>query len=388
VNREDARAAETLLRRAIALLPLGDRDRDRPLSVLAAALVWTAGMEDVFDELEASADPVSRMNGRLARTAYRAQFDPAFGASEVQQLALEADELYAAHGDEDGRARAWIVMATAHWIASRAMETLACVERACEHARRAGTIQVRAYALAIGPLTHGPLKPDEARARYSRLFGGNESRFLKQGVLMIEAMLLRFEGRFDDSLAAWREGDAILAELGLTMIRHVMRLVPAECESARGRFAEAAQLYREVYDDLGALGEQGFRSTVAIELAEALYALGERDEAEQLAVSGEAMGGEDDLVNFALGRALRARLAADRGDADQASVLAREAIAYGERSDFPGLHASVYEAQAHVLAAAGDPAGARACLERAIAAHDSHGDVVLAERARALPAER
>src|SRR4029450_12893749 len=78
-----------------------------------------------------------------------------------------------------------------------------------------------------------PLKPDEARARSAQLFGGKESRFLAQGTLMIEAMPLRFEGRLDDSLAAWHEGDAILAELGLAMIRHVIRQVPAECESAR-----------------------------------------------------------------------------------------------------------------------------------------------------------
>ncbi|MFL5957100.1 MAG: hypothetical protein ACJ756_06590, partial [Solirubrobacterales bacterium] len=63
------------------------------------------------------------------------------------------------------------------------------------------------------------------------------------------------------------------------------------------------------------------------------------------------------------------------------------AIAYGELSDFPGTHASAYEAQAHVLAAAGDPAGAHASLERAIGAHESHGDVVLAEQARALLGE-
>lgn len=58
-----------------------------------------------------------------------------------------------------------------------------------------------------------------------------------------------------------------------------------------GRCAEAARLYRQIYDDLGAIGEQGFRSMVAIELAGARNTLGERDEAEQLVVSWEAMSG-------------------------------------------------------------------------------------------------
>jgi class 3 adenylate cyclase len=95
-------------------------------------------------------------------------------------------------------------------------------------------------------------------------------------------------------------------------------LVTAECEYARGDFHEAARIYRQVYDKLGELGEHGFRSTVGIELGEALYELGERDEPERLALDAETMGGPDDLVNFAFGRALRARIAADRGELEAA----------------------------------------------------------------------
>jgi class 3 adenylate cyclase/tetratricopeptide (TPR) repeat protein len=387
VNREDLRAAETLLRRALALLAQGDPERDEPLHILISARSWSTGDPDLIAELEQSADPVMRMNARLARAEHRIQFDPTFGIEDARRIAREADELFAQYGDDAGRAHAATVMAHSCWIASHARETLAHAASAREFARGAGISNFRSYALAMGPLTHGPLMPDEARALIGEIFGGAEGRFLRQSALGAESMLLRFEGRFDESRAHAAEADAIRADLGLTVLRHVMEQVTAECEYASGNFHEAARIYRQVYDKLGELGEHGFRSTVGIELGEALYELGERDEPERLALDAETMGGPDDLVNFAFGRALRARIAADRGELEAAETLAREALAYGERSDFPQIHARVREALGHVARAAGRTDEARAEFERAIAAHESHGDLVLAERTRQLLVE-
>jgi tetratricopeptide (TPR) repeat protein len=204
---------------------------------------------------------------------------------------------------------------------------------------------------------------------------------------MTEAMLERLEGNFDRCLAHWREGDAILGELGLAFLRHVMNQVPAESAFAQGRYEESVRLYRESYDRLGAMDETSFRSTVAIELGESLYALGERDEAEQLAIEGEAMSSADDLVNFALGRSLRARILADRGEFEAAEALALDAIEYARRSDFPQTHARTDEALAHVRQAQGRNEESRSLLEQAARAHERRGDVVLAERMRQLLVE-
>jgi tetratricopeptide (TPR) repeat protein len=234
---------------------------------------------------------------------------------------------------------------------------------------------------------HGPLKPDEVRTRLDELFGDSESRFLKQGRLMTESMLERLEGNFERCVEYWTEGDAILGELGLAFLRRVMYQVPAECAFAQGRYDESARLYRETYDGLGEMGETGFRSTVAIELGESLYALGEHEEAEQLAVEGEAMSNSDDLVNFALGRGLRAQILAERGELEGAEALALEAIEYARRSDFPQIHARTDEALAHVRRAQGRIEESRALFEQAARAHELRGDVVLAERARRLLVE-
>jgi tetratricopeptide (TPR) repeat protein len=167
----------------------------------------------------------------------------------------------------------------------------------------------------------------------------------------------------------------------------VMHQVPAESAYAQGDYAEAVRLYRETFDGLGVLGETGFRSTVAIELAGSLYAVGEHEEAERLAVEGEGMSSADDLVNFALGRCLRARILADRGDLEAAEALALDAIEYARRSDFPQIHARTDEALAHVRRAQGRVAESRSLIEQAASAHERRGDVVGAERTRQLLVE-
>jgi class 3 adenylate cyclase/tetratricopeptide (TPR) repeat protein len=390
VAREDLPAAENLLGRALALLPPGNPVRDRALHALISTLMWSSPFEHVdalITELESSVDPVMRMNGRVARAQHRLHFDPGYGVAEMRQVAEEARQLFTEIGDHSGLSHVYLVLANASWFESQARATLDYVVQAREHALRGENLNVRSFALAIGPLTHGPLLPDEVRARLDELFGGHESRFLTQGRLMTEAMLERLEGNFEGCLEHWAEGDAILGELGLVFLRHVMHQVPAESAYAQGRYEEAVRLYRETYDGLGTMGETGFRSTVSIELGESLYALGEDTEAEQLAIEGEAMSSADDLVNFALGRGLRARILADRGELEAGEALALDAIEYARRSDFPQIHARTDEALAHVRRAQGRIEESRSLLEQAARAHESRGDVVFAGRMRELLVE-
>jgi hypothetical protein len=95
-----------------------------------------------------------------------------------------------------------------------------------------------------------------------------------------------------------------------------------------------------------------FRSTVTISLGGALYAQGKGDEAERLAIEGEELGAAEDVVNFAFGDSLRARIAADRGEHEEAERLARNALRYAYKTDFPDVQATAHAALAHSLAAA------------------------------------
>ena len=330
-------------------------------------------MNELITELESSADPVMRMHAGIARAQNRLHFDPAYGVDEMRQVAEEARELFTEVGDHSGLSHVHLVLANASWFESQARATLDHALRSREHAILGGSLNVRSYAIAIGPLTHGPLKPDEVRARMDEIFGNSESRFLTQGRLMTEAMLERLEGNFERCIEYWREGDAILGELGLSFLRHVMFIRCRPSERCARPLRGGCPALRESYDGLGELSETGFRSTVAIELGESLYALGEDAEAERLAIEGEGMSSADDLVNFALGRALRAQILAERGELEAAEALALEAVEYARRSDFPQI---THAPTRHWPGPPGSGTRRREprLLEQAVTAHESSGD--------------
>jgi len=124
---------------------------------------------------------------------------------------------------------------------------------------------------------------------------------VEQAVLMIESAMAAAAGRFEEAQAYYRRSDTILGDLGMTMIRHLMKQFPADQERRRGRPAEAARIYREAYEGLGEVGATGFQSTAATNLAGALFECGELDAAERFATLGEEMGGSEDTANFASG---------------------------------------------------------------------------------------
>jgi len=115
-----------------------------------------------------------------------------------------------------------------------------------------------------------------------------------------------------------------------------------------------------------------------------LYTRGDADEAERLATLGEEMGAEEDVVNFAFGRSLRAHIAADRGQPVEAEQLARSALEYAYETDFPSVRATAHEALGHALVAAGRATDARAEYERALEIWSRYGFRVRAGRTQEL----
>jgi ATP/maltotriose-dependent transcriptional regulator MalT len=206
-------------------------------------------------------------------------------------------------------------------------------------------------------------------------------------VLRVEAHLLDLEGRYDEALQKHDEANAISAELGLTTMLAVMAQWGGEVLLHQGRTHESIEVMRNAVAQLEALGDKSFRSTCLIRLAEALYAAGEPGEAEQRAIEGEELGAAEDVVNYAVGRSIRACIATDRGELDAAESLSRDSLDYAYQTDFPSVHATAHRSRAYALAAAGRPAEARTELELAVDRFESFGSVVEAEKTRALLVE-
>ena len=158
----------------------------------------------------------------------------------------------------------------------------------------------------------------------------------------------------------------------------------AEVELAAGDPVAAERELREGYAVLAELAETGFRSTNAALLAEALFVQGRLEEAASAADDALELTQEDDFVTLGVARAVQARIAAARGEFDAAEALARQAVAFQERTDYVPHHADALVSLAHVCEAAGDSAEAVEAAEKALGLYEQKGAVVGAARARTV----
>jgi tetratricopeptide (TPR) repeat protein len=136
-----------------------------------------------------------------------------------------------------------------------------------------------------------------------------------------------------------------------------------------------------LYDEIG---ERSFASTAAAILAQTLYQLGRLDEADEWASRSAQLGASDDAITQILWRQVRAKVLARRGEHGEAERLAREAVAIGERTDLLNSIADAYADLGEVLSLAGRGDEAATAREQALARYERKGNLVMAERTRAL----
>jgi tetratricopeptide (TPR) repeat protein len=197
------------------------------------------------------------------------------------------------------------------------------------------------------------------------------------------AVLLAMLGRFDEAHAALAAADERRAETGSAGLGNAwMRVIVAGLEGDWAGADAAAERACEFAD------QQGMLTNVQVALcrrAEALIELGRLEEAARCLDRAEEVAPIYDREAFVMTRALRARLLAEGGTADDAERLAREAVAFADTTDVPDLRGEARLALAEVLARAGKDA--RPELERALADYERKGNLVMAERTRARLAE-
>jgi tetratricopeptide (TPR) repeat protein len=384
-ERGDTPAGLKLLRRAAELLPertpLWERTVLDRLTILAS--VGGAERREAVASLERSEDPRLQMHGRVAELYDAIHENPAEAVERMPEISVEAEELFTQAGDERGLASVWELRAVVAWLGSRANDTLAAAERRAEHAERGGALAFKegGGVERFGPLFHGPFTPDEIREHFAKLPPEHHVHVVLAG------HLAQLAGRYDDAIASSRIIEATFTELGLSVMVTAPLTTRALTLRAAGRLEEARATFEAAIEHERALGLTGFLSTTLIDYGSTLYALGDVDEAERLAVEGERLGGPDDVINFVQGHGLRARIAADRGDDASAQDLARSALEHAYRTDFPATQIGAHEALGHVHVVAGRRAEARAELERALAIAERYGHAATAERLRGLLVE-
>jgi ATP/maltotriose-dependent transcriptional regulator MalT len=132
------------------------------------------------------------------------------------------------------------------------------------------------------------------------------------------------------------------------------------------------------------MGERGFLSTTAANLADALVDLGRIDEAEGICVVAEEAGAEDDMFTQVGVRLVRGRLAAARGTMDQALSFAASALALADEGEYYDLRTRSRLVFAELLLDAGRVEEAQARAQEALHLAQVRGDVIFEARARKL----
>jgi tetratricopeptide (TPR) repeat protein len=201
------------------------------------------------------------------------------------------------------------------------------------------------------------------------------------------AWLEAMRGNVSEARALYARSRAIFEEFGLKRWIAGYAVYSGPTELVAGDFVRAEEELRRGFDLLQELGDRGVLSPVAAFLAQAVYAQGRYDEADELASVSEECASRDDLFPHVVWRGVRAKVLARRGALEAASDLAREAVGLAEQTDCPYLQGDAWSDLAEVLRAAGDDAEANYCNERALRLQVAKGDVVSAARTRAQLAQ-
>jgi DNA-binding SARP family transcriptional activator/class 3 adenylate cyclase len=393
-GRSDAPAGVNLISRAVDLLPAED-----PLRVdLVPNVRVVQGMTDLAwaervltEAVEASATSGNR---RLAASALvqrgflRLFTEPEMTPAELIDTAERAIGVFGELGDEVGLARAWRLVAQAHYLGRRLASCAEASERALEHARRAGDRfeEREIVEWLVIALLLGPAQASEAARRCERLLEETADHPLLQAeILSGLAVLMCMLGRADradeligrSKLAMNVQGEPIwIVSFWFGFVR-----------SWQGDRGAAEAELRPAYDALKRIGEKSHFSSLAHALSDVVFLQGRYEEAEQLTRECEEASRPNDVHSQILWRSIRAKVLAHKGDFDAAEELARVSVTFAAESDFHPAHAEALMDLAHVLELRGEREAAARSVEKAISFFGLKGNLPQVERARAVLAE-
>jgi len=379
-------AALKLISRAVSVLPPDDPARIDLVPTVRVAhgfggdLGWAV---EALDEAIAADNERVRAHALMQRGLLRLYTGPEVRADDLIEIAERAIDVFVEPRDELGLARAWRLVAAAHYLAHRAGRSADAAERALVHARRAADraeetelVENLGLALALGPVP----APEAARRceRLAEEAAGDP--VLETNALAALAHFVAIQGRTAEAQALLEQGRGVMEALGERVWLHSIYFAFAAVWESDPMAAERA--LRPGHETLARIGEKDHLSLFATGLAQAVYSQGRHDEAAELAAEARDVARPIDVHTQTIWRTVTAKVLARRGELDGAEQLAREAIAFVEGSDFLPVLAEALTDLAEILRLAGRPAAAVPVLDEATRLWDEKGNVVAAARTR------
>jgi class 3 adenylate cyclase len=389
-SRGDMAATRNLMRRAVALLPIGDPDRIKMLPDLAEAL-GEAGEDDVALSLIDEALPsVQGRDARLEAHLRLARRDLTVEVERWAELterdARSAVDVFATTGDEAGGAKAWRLLGFVEWDRGKVRGAETAWRQAMEHEDRAGGVTASGADLAWLTIASffGPEPAREAlRRSQAALEAVREMPAGQSQVLWAVACLLAMVGSFDDARAACGRSEEIQRDLGReSSSSHYGTQVAAYVERFAGN-SEAE--IRALRDGLGRWEriKSESNSLLAAMLARALAEAGHSDEAWSIA-EGVRRSAFASSHSAHLWKSAEAIVLARADRLELAERLAREALSDVRQTEFTWFIADQLMVLADVLHRRGHEGEALAAAGEALELYVGKGIVTSAERARSL----
>jgi class 3 adenylate cyclase/tetratricopeptide (TPR) repeat protein len=395
LQRGDMPAASNLLHRAADLLPSDDPTRPVLLNDLGTALTDLGDLRRASEVLDQAAEGAAaagdrglEWHARVQGAWVRGVQGPMRRWDSVLGELREAINVFEELGDETGLARAWTFMAEHFNDLAKRGEMAEAASRAMEHARQAGDRREEAMSARLlgGSLYYGPTPLSEAIPRFEEVVRAAAERpMVEAAVLPVLGGLYGMSGRFDEARASFDRARARNEELGLRFFSARLALLVGDFEMFAGDLAAAERECRRGCEIFKEMGETGRFSTLAAQLADALFRLGRDDEAYEVTVESEQATSAEDVDALASWRRVRAKVLARRGDVEQADALIRESLRLAESSpDDVHLHSKVLKDVGTVLLLSGRPREGIPHVERALELELRKENVPGAEQARAL----
>jgi tetratricopeptide (TPR) repeat protein len=270
-------------------------------------------------------------------------------------------------------------------MSDRWAECAEAAERALAHSSRAGGVPEVDAMIRYLPSTmvYGPIPVPDALRRCEEMVTTIEDDLVAwAAALKSMSVLLAMAGRFEEAREQHTRAQAVFKELGLT-VRHGAGVQSGgRIELLAGDPAAAEAELRRGYDDLAALGENDYLSTVAGYLAEALYEQGRYEETAEFADICRTLAQPDDMNAQTQWPGALAKVMARRGEIAEAESLLRSALDLCAAIDNIDRHGNVLMDFAEVLTLSDRFDDAENAVNSALGFYDQKANAVSAARAR------
>ena len=283
-------------------------------------------------------------------------------------------------GDAEGAAFAWAIIGGGHWGRCEAAEAGAAWRRAVDLFDRAGNRWLASEY--VGWLSSvwvwGPATCEDAMVALERLAEeakGRPGAEFDVGTSIGTVLLML--GDLDGARRRFEASDRRMQELSLHLTLAHSSQQMGLLELLSGHPAAAEAVLRSGAEVLERIGSSTL-SIVAAFHAQALYALGRLEEADEAARKALAY---DDVASKVIALGVRAAIEARRARFDAAEQLAHEGISIIDATDFTVDRADARVALAEVLELAGRRSESADVTREALALYEEKGNVLQAGHA-------